>query len=88
MIARCENAEGDQLTALLDTLHSRIASRLVHRVDGIFDGGARILPRIRACRKADALGDGVGGSSQGGARSSNGNGSEERHIFCRVLEMI
>lgn len=78
------NVEGIvKLTALLNTLHGRVPNSLVHRLDGIFDGGAGILLRIRARRKADAL-----GGSQGGARRAGGNGAKERHVFCRVLEVV
>lgn len=71
--------QGWKLTALLDTLHSRIANGLVHGIDGIFDRGAGILLRKGARGKADALGG--SGGSQWGARSSGRNDPEERHVL-------
>lgn len=71
-----------ELTAFLNALHGRIADTFVHGLDGLFGGGIFLCER--ACGKADA--DAVR-SGQGGPRGTDGNGAEERHVFCWGLEM-
>lgn len=80
---KVQNTQRDKLTALFNPLNSSIPNLLIHRLNSLLNRRPRILARIQARRKADAL----GGCSQGGAGSFDGDGSEERHIFCRVLEM-
>ena len=69
---------GRVLTALLDAFNSRLADGLVDGIDRILDRGPGILLRVRARGEADRL---AGGSQQRGARSSQRDGSEERHVL-------
>ena len=63
-------------TALLDALDRRIADSLIDRINRILNRGPGILLRVRARGEAERL---AAGSYQRGARSSQRDGSEERH---------